>query len=335
MMCGANSQRSDGQKCESLKVGARLIKPFSRSDLFEALVLTLHEEHLQVAQDRLFSFEPEETTELPNSLKLLKLNVLLVEDNPVNQTVATKMLEKAGHVVTLAANGREALDCFDKERFDLIFMDVQMPVMGGIEATQAIRAREARRSWAAGGTWQSTPIVAMTAHAMQGDRERCLMAGMDDYLSKPIRPGELQAVIARVMGAIRFDGDVGGDKDAGHLDFEAGENVADLGATIDLLDGDEAALQQLIGIFFSDFERNRKSLEHAQRSNDFASLMSLAHSIKGSAGVFSATAVAVCAQRVEAAAKLSDAAAVRRELPELLRELGALAGVLRRARKTA
>jgi CheY-like chemotaxis protein len=107
------------------------------------------------------------------------LRILLAEDNPVNQRVAARLLEKRGHQVALAANGREALAWLDRERFDLILMDVQMPELDGIETTAVIREREQRE----GGR---IPIVALTAHAMQGDRERCIDAGMDNYVNKPI-----------------------------------------------------------------------------------------------------------------------------------------------------
>ena len=142
-----------------------------QTDLFEALALTLQGEAAD--EEKMFAFDAVQTQAYapPTSKARQNLKILLVEDNPVNQTVAVKMLEKVGHKITVAGNGQEALDYFDKERFDLILMDVQMPVMGGLEATQAIRTREARRSWAAGGQWRSTPIVAMTAHAMQGDRD--------------------------------------------------------------------------------------------------------------------------------------------------------------------
>ncbi len=333
MMLDANTQRGDTIKCERLKVGARLIKPFSQSDLVDALGLTLQGGPAE--EDKFLAFEAEQTFACapPLSRSSQRLNILLVEDNPVNQTVAVKMLEKVGHVMTVAANGQEALDCFDRGRFDLILMDVQMPVMGGLDATQAIRAREARRSWAAGGQWQPTPIVAMTAHAMQGDRDRCLMAGMDDYIAKPIKPAELHGVIDRVMGDARAQDGGKGAQDGACIDLGGDGAVADLGATRELLDGDEAALQQLIGLFFSDLERNRKTLEIAQRSNDFVTIRNLAHSIKGSAGVFNAAATLAAAQLVETAGKDGDAAAVRREIPVLLTELGNLAGVLRRARR--
>jgi len=335
MMLDANTQRSDTVKCENLKVGARLIKPFAQTDLLEALALTLQGE--AVDEEKLFAFDAAQTQAYapPVSRARQNLKILLVEDNPVNQTVAVKMLEKVGHKITVAGNGQEALDLFDQERFDVILMDVQMPVMGGLEATQAIRTREARRSWAAGGQWRSTPIVAMTAHAMQGDRDRCLMAGMDDYIAKPIKPVELHAVIDRVMGDLNVGGDEPEETPGSYLDMAADNSIADLGATRDLLDGDDAALQQLIGLFFSDLERNRRMLEQAHRDGDFPTIRSIAHSIKGSAGVFNASAVTAVAQRLEAAAKDADAPTVKRELPVLMTELGNLAGVLRRARKPA
>jgi len=116
------------------------------------------------------------------------LRVLLVEDNPVNQRLASRLLEKRGHSVVVAANGLEALEALEKENFDLVFMDVQMPVMDGFETTAAIRKKEK-----AGGV--RLPIVALTAHAMKGDREKCLAGGMDGYLTKPIRPQEVDEIL--------------------------------------------------------------------------------------------------------------------------------------------
>jgi two-component system, sensor histidine kinase and response regulator len=119
-----------------------------------------------------------------------KLNILLAEDNRVNQMVAVRMLEKMGHAVTVAANGKEALDAFAEKDFDLVLMDVQMPQMDGFEATSAIRQHETVSG-------KHLPIVAMTAHAMVGDRERCLEAGMDDYLAKPINQQDLKQALDR------------------------------------------------------------------------------------------------------------------------------------------
>ncbi len=119
------------------------------------------------------------------------MEILVAEDNLINQKLATYMLTNLGHKVVIAANGQEALDKFRAGNFDVILMDVQMPVMDGFEATQLIRAAEKESG-------SRTPIVALTAHAMKGDRERCLEAGMDDYISKPINNKELTDALARI-----------------------------------------------------------------------------------------------------------------------------------------
>jgi CheY-like chemotaxis protein len=124
------------------------------------------------------------------------LHVLLAEDNVVNQRVAMRLLEKRGHRVTIAASGRDALDAVERENFDLILMDVQMPDLDGIEATAAIREREKT-------TGTHTPIVALTAYTMKGDRERCLAAGMDTYINKPIEAEKFIQVVEATAGACR------------------------------------------------------------------------------------------------------------------------------------
>jgi CheY-like chemotaxis protein len=123
-----------------------------------------------------------------------RLRVLLAEDNAVNQKVASRVLEKQGHHVTVAANGRQALAALDQATFDVVLMDVQMPEMDGFETTAAIRARER-------DTGSHLPIIAMTAHAMQGDRERCIAAGMDNYISKPLNVPELIELLEKFCGA--------------------------------------------------------------------------------------------------------------------------------------
>jgi CheY-like chemotaxis protein len=124
------------------------------------------------------------------------LRVLLVEDNPINQKVALHMLKKHSHTVVVAGNGREALDTLAREEFDVVLMDVQMPEMDGLEATARIRAGEQ-------GTSRHQPIVALTAHALHGDRERCLRAGMDVYLSKPVQSQQLLQALAEAVARAR------------------------------------------------------------------------------------------------------------------------------------
>ena len=118
------------------------------------------------------------------------MRILVAEDNPVNQRVITVLLEKRGHSVSLARNGSEAIELYANQMFDIIFMDVQMPIMNGYDASFAIRSAESP-------TGSRTPIIALTAHAMKGDREHCLNAGMDDYLTKPVRIRDLDAMLER------------------------------------------------------------------------------------------------------------------------------------------
>jgi signal transduction histidine kinase/CheY-like chemotaxis protein len=183
MMLTSAGHRGDAERCKALGISAYLLKPIRQSELREAIARVLGAKEQQGAIPLITRYSLCDARE-PSSV----LSVLLVEDNAVNQRLATRMLEKRGHRVVLAGNGREALEALEKRVFDLIFMDVQMPEMDGFQAAAAIREKEA-------GTGTHLPIVALTAHAMEGDRERCLAAGMDGYLTKPIRPRELDDVL--------------------------------------------------------------------------------------------------------------------------------------------
>ena len=330
--------RRDLARCRELGLETRMSKPFSLEDLVEALQLARSGGE-DALDDAFLAFDPSATlaegegfVEVRNEV----LEVLLAEDNPVNQTVATRILERAGHRVTVVNNGEEAVDAFDHGHFDLILMDVQMPVMGGFEATQAIRAREARRSWAMSGRWQAIPIVAMTAHAMEGDRERCLEAGMDDYVSKPVRPAELLATIERARR--RHDemaAELSDVADRSLLDIGAAavaqgaDEVANLAHTRELLDGDEEAVEQLLQIFFRDLGGNISALRVAGETADFRRLSELAHAIKGSVGIFGGSRAEKAARRLEACARNEDPAVGGEPVADLLRELNLLANNLR------
>ena len=147
-----------------------------------------------------------------NSLDVMRpgFRILLAEDNPVNQKLAMRLLEKRGHPVVLAMNGQEALSELKRGNFDLVLMDVQMPEMSGLEATESIRIGERE-------TGRHVPIIAMTAHAMRGDRERCLEAGMDGYITKPLNIGELVKAMDEVMreSGVRAQGSGAGDQGLG------------------------------------------------------------------------------------------------------------------------
>ena len=186
LMMSSPDRRSDIKRALQLGTAASLQKPIQSRELLEAIVLALGLKETQTNKP------PSLTATVPVARSLRPLHILLAEDNQINQLLAVRTLEKAGHSVVVANNGQEAVIASEHEPFDLILMDVQMPVMDGFEATARIRKREQ-------ATGKSTPIVAMTAHAITGDRERCLQAGMCGYVAKPFKLSELFAAIESAM----------------------------------------------------------------------------------------------------------------------------------------
>ena len=184
MMLTSGAQNTDIARCRKLGISAHLIKPVRQSELLDKILVVLGTAEVVPTANRSVA-KPELT--LPSGRRL---NILVAEDNVINQRVALGILEKQGHRVVLAGDGLKAISLWENEGFDVIFMDVQMPEMGGFEATAIIREREKT-------TGQHIPIVAMTAHAMKGDRERCLKAGMDDYIPKPARIDLLRETLER------------------------------------------------------------------------------------------------------------------------------------------
>jgi len=185
MMLSSAGQRGDAKRCRDLGVAAYLTKPVRQDELLDAILTALGTRPTKETSPALVTRHS--LREISNHLR-----ILLVEDNAVNQVLAARLLEKRGHSVIVAGNGKEALAVLEKQSFDLVFMDVQMPEMDGLEATAAIREKEKTSG-------NHLAVIAMTAHAMVGDRERCLAAGMDDYLTKPIRPEELTGLLARYL----------------------------------------------------------------------------------------------------------------------------------------
>ena len=188
MMLTSAGQAGDAARCRELGVAAYLTKPVAQEDLLPAILAVLEERKPKMEAPRLVTRHT-----IRESGRHLR--ILLAEDNVINQLLATRMLEKQGYIVTLANNGKEALSALERERFDVVLMDVQMPELDGFEATAAIRQQE-----------KGTPgahqiVIAMTAHAIAGDRERCLKAGMDGYVSKPFRLADLLKEIATLTGS--------------------------------------------------------------------------------------------------------------------------------------
>jgi CheY-like chemotaxis protein len=185
MMLTSAGHRGDAERCRELGITAYLLKPIRQSELREAIARVLGARQQTGAIPLVTRYSLQDSRD-PDTV----LRVLVTEDNPVNQRLAVRMFEKRGHRVAVASNGREALDALAKDTFDLVFMDIQMPEMDGFEATAGIREKEK-------GTGRHQIVIALTAHAMKSDRERCLASGMDDYLSKPIRPQDLDEILDR------------------------------------------------------------------------------------------------------------------------------------------
>ena len=217
------------------------------------------------------------------------LNVLVVEDNAVNQRLAVGLLERRGHRVTLASNGRDAVDATARDSFDVVLMDVQMPVMGGLEATTLIRARER-------GSGRRIPIIAVTAHAMRGDRAACLEAGMDAYVTKPINADELFRVLNGVSA-----GQPASARSTGDTPDDAPNVVPVLDETefLRLAGGDPALVRELAAIFIDEYPRLVQTMRGAIEQGDMAALRDAAHTLAGASGSIAAPAVRMTAKRLE------------------------------------
>ena len=238
------SRPSDVARCRELGISDYLSKPIKQSELFDAIVTAMAEH----GRKR----ERYESASAFIQASERSLRVLLAEDNPVNQTLAMRILEKLGHKVQVVNNGREALGRSQAEEFDLILMDVQMPEMDGLEATTAIRAAEA-------STGKHVPIVAMTAHAMKGDREKCLSAGMDGYLSKPIRIDELK----QAMSEVKKTQNMGQSSEQ-----NAFRAIGQLELLLDSVMGDRALLTEMAELWLADSAKQESQIRNGLDSGD-------------------------------------------------------------------
>jgi CheY-like chemotaxis protein len=215
------------------------------------------------------------------------LRILLAEDNSINQTVAVHVLEKQGHTVAVAGNGEEALTALAQGTFDLVLMDVEMPVMGGFEATAAIRAQEQ-------ATRKHLPILAMTAHAMKGDRERCLAAGMDGYVSKPLQIQELWRVIAEAVPA----------SSAGEIETPPSpttDAVLNGAAVLHRVGNNLTVLRKLIALFNNECPKLMGAIRAALSQKNAKDLETAAHTLKGAVGNLGAVRAFRAARQLESA----------------------------------
>jgi PAS domain S-box-containing protein len=306
----------DENERKRLRIAHRLNKPIIRRELREALQTVLPRGALPITAGQLAS-----TRDLARPLK-----ILLAEDNAVNQKLAIRLLEKMGHVVTLATNGKEAVQEAKQRSFDLILMDIQMPIMGGVKATHMIRQDESARGM------RRTPIVASTAHAMAGDREKYLEEGMDGYVSKPIRTDLLREEISRVTKMTNTES-AGKNQP---MVSEASSKSLDREELLSRVEHDESLMREVLGIFQTDAAVNRKLLSDAINSKDAVAVRSLAHGFKGMLANLAAGPAAEVAAQLETAAEqgrtsefVSTGERFDRLLTEVLREVDLmLAGVM-------
>jgi two-component system, sensor histidine kinase and response regulator len=231
------------------------------------------------------------------------LKVLLAEDNPINQKLVARMLEKRGHRATLVTNGKLALEESNQKRFDVILMDIQMPEMDGLETTAAIRAREKQ-------TGGRIPIIALTANALAGDRERCLAAGMDGYLSKPIQAEELWRVIEEYSPRAFVPPVAEPGRSWRNL-------VLDEAVLLKQYGEDRTLLREIIAMFAEESGRRISEIRSAVNQGDGATVIRLAHSLKGALGYLGARQAQRMALELETASRTNDPAALAMALAAL------------------
>lgn len=287
VMLTSGDRADDLETCRQLGVSTYLIKPVKQSELFNAILQALGAAHAEDWKAAALSTERKTTQ---------SLNVLLAEDSTINQKLAVGLLERWGHRVTVANDGVEAVELAKQQPFDLILMDIQMPELDGLDATRQIRAWEAERG-------EHRIIVAMTAHALQGDRERCLEAGMDDYLTKPIRSEQLFQLLERVArGEIR---------PAQHVtttnpvpsDLSTNPGTVNWSHALSAAADDPELLRQVAEAFCEEAPQQIRTLRDSYQQQDWKRFERAAHTLKTAFGTFGAEAGKQCAAALEADCK--------------------------------
>jgi len=296
-------QRGDGERCRQLGIQAYLTKPIARADLVEAVGTVLAG-----------------TASAPGGADLVTrhsiaesrhaLRILLAEDNPVNQQVATAMLLKRGHQVDVVGNGREAVDAVAKESYDLVLMDIQMPEMDGFEATEKIRALPQGRT---------LPIIALTAHALSGERERCLARGMTGYLAKPFKAHDL-------FTAVEGWGAQPAAAAAPAVDLAAFRRTMEEAGAAEAVDG-------ILETFVATLPQRLEALAAAASGTDAEPLQRAAHAFKSAAGTIGAGHLAALLEETERAAQGGDVAGARDKLEHIQGEAQVVLDYIRTATK--
>ena len=314
MMLTSAGLRGDATRCKELGLNAYLTKPVSLTELRQALEASLGNDRTDtlITQHSLREGRP-------------TYSILLAEDNLVNQKLAIKLLEKQGHTVSVADNGRIAVEAWQKGRFDLILMDMMMPEMDGLEATRRIRQTEASQPDRDGSP---IPIIAMTANAMTGDRERCIDAGMNGYVSKPVKPEVLYQEIDSIL---RASAKSSGAAPALSETTSRTDKlpIYDRADALSRIADDEELLTTLIEMFVADAPNYLEEIDSALATTDWPRLLRAGHTLKGVFATFSARRGEYRAKELENAAKAADrqtcaqlALQMRAEVDAFLKAIG-------------
>jgi signal transduction histidine kinase/DNA-binding response OmpR family regulator/HPt (histidine-containing phosphotransfer) domain-containing protein len=314
VMLSSGGVKGDAQRCRDIGFAAYLPKPIARDELLLALGRVLHDQTAENSSQ----FSPQLLTRHVLKDEQKTLDVLLVEDHPVNQKLAINLLERWGHRVTLAENGLLATEAMRARRFDLVLMDMMMPVMDGLEATRQIRLLEQERGS------PRTPIIAMTANAMQSDRDNCLAAGMDDYLAKPIKSEALQQLISQYSN----------DPSAGSISEHPLQHVVapavqrfDYAAAVRA--ADQEMVEIIAGIFIEHYPGDLEKMHKGLAENDLQAVLFVAHALKGTLAMFGAQPAVQMAHRIEQQAARGDPLGLDSQVGQLAEEIGQLMSVLK------
>ena len=299
MMLTSEGQHGDAVKCRELGVSAYLLKPYTQSDLFEAIMNTLglSEKEEPALVTRHFLRETKQ-----------HLHVLLAEDNSVNQALVKGLLSKFGHSVDIAQNGSEAIEKWIDGRYDLILMDVDMPVLNGYGATEQLRALEKQQGNA------RIPVIGLTAHVLEGTREKCLASGMDGYLSKPINTEALWRELNSVQHAIRHE--------TSPAEVVAKSlTVVDFNKTRENIDDDREIFEKIVELFLAEAPLHIQKIRESTIQNAVDQVRRSAHTLRGMLGIFAAERAMLVADKIEAQAGKIPLDDLVNELDDEIKEL--------------
>jgi signal transduction histidine kinase/CheY-like chemotaxis protein len=299
MLVSLKRHLADVERCRTLGVKHCLTKPIGQSELLDAILSAVTH---KVAVEQTVNISVSDLAK-PSSRQL---NILLSEDNAINQKLAIRLLEKAGHQVTLARTGREAVDAWERSgerNFDVVLMDIQMPEMDGMEATVEIRHREQKSG-------KHVPILAMTAHAMRGDRERCLANGMDGYISKPIHPVDLFAEIERCLVQQKGNNPMTENSQ----ETQGTQELINRVSLLERVEGDQELLTEMIQIFMEEAPALLQAMRESLQVGDMTLLERSAHSLKGAVSNLSSKSAANAALKLERDAKENNSRSAKESL---------------------